>query len=429
MISPEIPVELVSPLFNPATFKDRDAVHDILRRLRLDYPLSVAEVPGFDPHWIVTRHADLREIAQQDDIFRSGQRSKTLVDRATDVLVRSLAQGKATPFRSLVHMDQPEHHKHRAVCSRFFAPEGIQEMMPFLQRTAETFAEALEAHRSECDFASAIATPFALTIIMGLLGVPASEHAEMLRITRGLLRSSDPDPNGASPRLDDTHDRARNWVSVLNAFDRHFTPVIERQRRTPVAGLSSIIANGRIDGQLMSHDAMISYFMLLSTAGHDTTAATASMGMWQLAVRGDVLADLKQTPEEIPLFVEETLRWASPVQHFIRSAAKDYCLAGRKIRKGDLLYLSYLSANHDEKVFESPFTFDHNRRPNPHLSFSVGRHTCLGLHLARAALVALWTAILPRLRNLELSACPQMSQSTFVSGPKYLPIRFAIEGR
>ena len=427
MISPTLPVELVAPLFKPATFADRDAVNGILCRLRSDHPLSRAEVPGFDPHWIVTRHADLREVAQRDEIFRSGERSKTLMDRETEILVRSHASGRATPFHSLVHMDQPEHFKHRVICSRFFAPQNIQQYARFLDETAKSFGEKLISLAPVCDFANAVSSPFSLSIILGLLDVPPSEHAELLRITRALFRSSDPETGGACCRAQEPHDAIRNWLDVLEAFDRHFTPIIESRQGTNQSDLSSMIANGMIDGVSMSHAAMISYFMLFCTAGHDTTAATAAMGMWQLAMRPDVLDDLKRAPEHIPAFVEETLRWATPVQHFVRSAATDYCLAGRHIRKGDLLYLSYLSANHDEAVFENPFTFNHRRNPNPHLSFSVGRHTCLGLHLARAALISLWSAILPRLRSVRLSDEPQMSHSTFVSGPKYLPISYEIE--
>ena len=171
---------------------------------------------------------------------------------------------------------------------------------------------------------------------------------------------------------------------------------------------------------------MISHFMLLCTAGHETTAATAAMGMWQLARRPGVLEDLQRRPEFIPSFVEETIRWATPVQHFIRSAAKDCCLNEQKIRAGDLLYLSYLSANFDEQAFTNPFEFDHLRVPNRHLSFSAGDHVCLGIGFARASLIALWNAIIPGVRNLSVSGDLRMSMSTFVSGPKTVPVAFEI---
>jgi hypothetical protein len=139
------------------------------------------------------------------------------------------------------------------------------------------------------------------------------------------------------------------------------------------------------------------------------------------------LADLKANPDLIPGFVEETIRWASPVQQFVRSATQDYEIKGRTIRKGDLVYLSYLSANRDEDAFPDPFTFDHRRSPNRHVGFGFGGHTCLGIHLARMEMIALWKEIIPRLKSVELTGEPRMAESEFVCGPKSVPIRFEVE--
>ena len=169
---------------------------------------------------------------------------------------------------------------------------------------------------------------------------------------------------------------------------------------------------------------MVSYFAIISTAGHDTTSATTAMGMWLLAEQPALLQRLKDEPGLIPGFVEETIRWTSPVQQFVRSAVEDYELRGRTIRKGDLLYLSYISANRDEEVFSDPFTFDPARSPNRHIGFGYGAHICIGQHLARLEMKSLWEELIPRLESVEMAAPGKTTESEFVSGPKSVPIRY-----
>lgn len=172
---------------------------------------------------------------------------------------------------------------------------------------------------------------------------------------------------------------------------------------------------------------MISYLVIASSAGHDTTAATTATAMWVLAKRPELLRQLQEKPDLIKGFVEESIRWASPVQQFTRSAAADYELRGRHIKKGDLLYLSYVSGNRDEDQFEDPFTFNPERWPNRHIGFGYGLHICLGQHLARLEMKALWEELIPRLESVEMNGEGYMAESEFVCGPKSVPIRFKMK--
>ena len=199
-------------------------------------------------------------------------------------------------------------------------------------------------------------------------------------------------------------------------------PIIADRRAHPREDIVSLIANGKVFGSEMEERAMISYLVIASTAGHDTTSATTATGMAMLAERPALLAQLKADPSLLPAFVEETIRWATPVQHFVRSAVEDYELRGRRIRKGDLLYISYLSANRDEDAIPAPFEFRLDRQPNRHVGFGYGAHVCLGQHLAR--LKTFWETLLPRLEEVALTGPVRMAESEFVSGPKSVPIRF-----
>jgi cytochrome P450 len=127
----------------------------------------------------------------------------------------------------------------------------------------------------------------------------------------------------------------------------------------------------------------------------------------------------------LPAFVEEAIRWASPVKHFLRHAVEDYEIRGQKIKKGDLVYLAYVSGNRDEEVFESPFEFRLDRKPNPHIGFTTGPHICSGQHLARLELRVFWEEMLKRLESVELNGKPRWAVADLVCGPKSAPIRFS----
>lgn len=421
-----IPPELVAPIFNPASFRDRSKVDALLTRLRQDYPLSQVEVPGYDPHWIVTKMADLREIARQDDIFHSGDRSKTLISQAGEALVKEYTGGQSNVFRSLVQLDPPEHKKYRDVAAPALTLDAINGLKPVVEKIAADYANKLAAKAPACDFTD-ISFYYPLKVVLDIIGVPEADHPRMLELTQWLFTYADPDLKRPGSDLSDPAEITKTWGIVFKDFEDYFTPVVADRQRCPRSDLASVIANGKVDGGPLEHRALISYFAIASTAGHDTTAATTGSGMWALAERPELLEELRSDPALIPGFVEETIRWATPVQQFTRSATQDYEIKGRTIRKGDMVYLSYLSANRDEDAFPDPFKFDIHRSPNRHVGFGFGGHICLGIHLARMEMNALWKAIIPRLRSVELAGTPRMAESEFVCGPKSIPISFQMD--
>jgi len=419
-----IPVELIAPAFNPASFADRTQIHALFTRLRRDYPLSQAEVPGYDPHWIVTKFDDVREITRQDELFHGGDRSKTLISQAGEALVMEYTGGQHNIFRSLVQLDPPEHRAYRDVLASVFMPNSIAKLADGVKTTAADFVERLAAHGGHCDFATDIAFRYPLKVVLDLIGVPPEDHEKMLTLTQWLFTWADPDLKRPGADPGNPIEITETWNIVYNTFKDYYAPIIANRRAQPTGDIASLIANGKVFGAEMEERAMISYLIIASTAGHDTTSATTATGMWMLAEQPELLARLKAEPELIPAFVEETIRWATPVQHFVRSAVQDYELRGRQIKAGDLLYISYLSANRDEDAIADPFSFRLDRSPNRHLGFGYGGHICLGQHLARLEMRMFWEALLPRLEAVTPAGPFQMAQSEFVSGPKSVPINF-----
>ncbi len=427
MNRPTVPAELVAPVFNPATFRNREVIDDIFAKLRREHPLSIAEVPGYDPHWIVTKYEDIREITRQDEIFHSADRSKTLASQVAEQMMRDYTGGLPHIFRTLVHMDEPEHSDYRAVTAPLFMPQSVGQFDPLVRETAKKYVDQMVAAGPEIDFAKDIAFLYPLEIICTLIGIPEEDHRKMLQLTQWMFTYADPDLMRPGADLSDPGEIIKTWDVVYNTWKDYFTPMIADRRAHPRDDVASVIANGKVNGCPMEERAMISYLVIASSAGHDTTAATTATAMWVLAKRPELLKQLQEKPELIKGFVEESIRWASPVQQFVRSAAEDYELRGRNIKKGDLLYISYVSGNRDEDQFEEPFTFNPERWPNRHIGFGYGLHICLGQHLARLEMKSLWEELIPRLESVEMNGEGRHAESEFVCGPKSVPIRFKMK--
>ncbi len=421
-----IPLELVAPLFNPASFAQPGLVDGILCEIRANYPLARAEVPGFAPHWIVSRHADIQEVSRQNDLFHSADQSATLSPLDGEVLVREFTGGASNIFRSLVQMDPPEHAPHRQITTRFFSPQNVARLRDHIAVVARENLSSMRARGPEFDFSSEVAMSYPLGVVLDLIGVPRADHLQMLRLTQWLFSWADPDLKrpGTNP-MDPTH-QTRTWKIVYDEFNDYYSALIAARRVEPRDDIASLIAHAKVNGLPMSHEASISYFAILATAGHDSSAHSISAAMAVLAEHPELLATLQREPARIPAFVDEAIRWATPVKHFIRHATADCRLASIPIAKSDRLYLSYPSANRDETVFPSPFEFRLDRQPNRQLGFGYGGHVCLGQHLARLEMKLLWEALIPAIETVELTGEVKLIHSEFVSGPKSVPVRLVL---
>ena len=198
------------------------------------------------------------------------------------------------------------------------------------------------------------------------------------------------------------------------------------RRENPTDDLASAIANGRIDGEPLSDVDTASYYVIVASAGHDTTKDAISGGLLALIENPDQLERLRKDPSLMGTAVEEMIRWATPVKEFMRTAAADTEVRGVRIAEGESVYLAYVSGNRDEDVFDEPFRFDVGRDPNKHVAFGYGVHFCLGAALARMEMNSLFSELIPRLDSIELTGTPELSATTFVGGLKHLPIRYSV---
>ncbi|MDU6141047.1 cytochrome P450, partial [Bradyrhizobium sp.] len=305
-------------------------------------------------------------------------------------------------------------------------PANIAKFEPRIREiaraTVDRMAAKAAANGGVCDFVADVALGYPLHVIMEILGVPEADEPRMLKLTQELFGPQDPDTARVREALS-----AEVFAAMLQAvvadFAAYFQRITEDRRAHPRDDLATVIANAKINGEDMPLHDRTSYYMIVATAGHDTTSSSTAGAIWALAEDPAQFARVKADPELIPGLVDEAIRWMTPVKHFMRSATADTELGGRRIAKGDWLMLCYASGNRDEAVFEEADRFRCDRRPNRHVAFGYGAHLCLGQHLAKLEMRILFEEMLPRLSALSLAGPVKMTQATFVNGPKTLPIR------
>lgn len=421
-IAPELAINLVEP----AAYAD-DRLHDTYTWLRANNPLGRAHVEGFEPFWVVTKHADILEISRQNDLFHSGDLPTTLTTIEGLERTKEITGGSPHLIRSLVQMDAPDHPKYRALTQGWFMPQNIRKLEDQIRAIAKASVDRMAAHgaanNGRCDFVRDVAMGFPLHVIMSILGVPEEDEGRMLMLTQELFGAQDPD-TARSVAAMTAEQFAMMMQAIVADFTDYFEAISADRRANPREDLATIIANAMIDGEPISAFEATGYYIIVATAGHDTTSSSTAGGLWALAQDPAMLAKLQAEPSLIAGLVDEAIRWTTPVKNFMRSATEDTEIAGQKIAKGDWIMLCYASGNRDEEVFDEPFAFRPERSPNKHLAFGYGAHLCLGQHLAKMEMRILFEELIPRLKSVSLDGEMKLTQSTFVNGPKTLPIKF-----
>lgn len=283
--------------------------------------------------------------------------------------------------------------------------------------------DKLLAGDTEIDFVKDFARYFPLRVIMSLFGVPEEDEPRMMLLTQELFGTTDPDAIRDDVEPLTPLAAAQQWAATVQDFYAYFDVMLQDRRANPTGDLASIIAQARdASGEYYPKEIAYGHFIIIATAGHDTTSATIAGGMHALAQDPELLRRIQNDLSLIPRLIDESLRWASPAKHFMRAATEEFELRGRKIVPGDRLMLLYQSGNRDEEVFDHPEVFDIDRHPNRHISFGYGPHMCLGQQLAKIELAALFEALLPHLESIELNGDSDYVATHFVGGLKTMPV-------
>lgn len=400
---------------DPAAWADMDTWHERVGEVRRHTPVLRVEADGFLPFFALTRHADVLAVSRDNERWLNTPWAVLGLEADKQ---RAIESEVFIP-RSLVQLDGSVHRDHRKVTSDWFKPAAVAGRQENIDAVAGRFIEKMRELGDECDFACDVAQPFTLRVIMDIYGVPESDEGLMLELTQGIFGAADPEFLGGAGTPEE-----RVFGSLMR-FIMYFNQMTEDRRANPRDDLATVIANGTVGGCPMGDAERLWYYIIIATAGHDTTSYALSGGMHALLTNPDQLKLLKDDPSLVTNAAEEILRWTSPVRHFLRYATQDTRIGDVTIPEGERVLLSYPAANRDPGAFQEPSSFDIQRDgADRHLAFGMGGHFCLGSRFARREIRTLLSKLLPQLESIEPAGPVQWSQSHFVSGVKHLPVRY-----
>jgi cytochrome P450 len=433
-------------VFDPATYTE-GVPFGALARLRHDSPVVwVDEIPvlgwpagpGF---WLVLRHADVESVMRQPQLFSSWLGATQIRDPVTPA---ALGYVRAM----MLNMDPPAHSRLRTLLARSFTPRAVARLDERIRGHARALCErafAGRGGRGECDFAKDVAADLPLLTLADVLGMPEQDRWLLFDWSNRVIGYQDPDyaasaafdPSGGTPmaaealalrpapdasgRMPDP--RTRDGMPDLYAY-AHL--LADAKRRRPGDDVMSILlAQVDDDGGRVSVEEFENMFWLFAVAGNETIRNGLPGACIALLEHPEAQDALRADPGLMPAAAEEMLRWWTPVMTFRRTATADCELGGQPIRAGDKVVVSFASANRDDAVFAHADGFDIRRHPNPHLVFGHGPHFCLGSHLARTQMRALFDEVLSRTSMLAFAGQPSYLRSNFQRGVKRLPIAWA----
>ncbi len=395
-------------LVDPARFARNGYPHAVWAKLRAEAPVAYFEPEGYEPFWAVTKHADIQYVASQPERFSNAHG-----------LFIMPAGSPGQPSEMVVTLDPPRHGPMRRVAMRRFTPRAVRSRHEEIERITLEILDAVVASDDpgEFDFVERIAAPLPIAVISWMLGVPQADWQLLFRWTNEVIGKDDPEFRGPGETPGQTIRRARGEMHA------YLSALIEKRRRAPGDDIVSQLIGAEIDGAPLTEEQLLLYCELIVEAGNETTRNAISGGLLAFSEHRDQWEKLRAQPELLPDAAEEILRYVSPIIHFTRYATEDSEVRGVKIPAGEKVAIFFASGNRDEEVFEDPFAFRVDRRPNPHLAFGFGEHFCMGAHLARVELETIFRHLITRLDWFELAGPVERLNSNVNGGIKHLPVR------
>lgn len=396
-------------LADPATFAD-GVPHDAIAALRQESPVAWQEMGGEPGFWAVLTHADVVKVAREPVLFSATRGGVVLEDLAPDSL--EMMRGM------LLAMDPPKHLTYRKPLADTFKAKVIAAMegqIRDLTRSILATAGRRCADGEDLDFVHDVAAHIPTQVMGRLMGLPEDDWALLHTLAERQTSGQDPEIVGDEP------DYGASIEMAMYAID------FAGRRRTeePREDLTTLILDGDFGGEAMSDVDFGSFFVQLVTAGNDTTQTMLSSGLLALLAHPDQMAALRDDRDLIAGAVEEILRWANPLHYFRRTASADTELHGQAIAAGDKVAMYYTAANRDPEVFADPDAFDIRRTPNPHLSFGIAEHFCLGVHLARLEGRIFFEELLAAFATIEPTGEPVRLRSNLNNSYKRVPVHLS----
>ncbi|WNG86986.1 cytochrome P450 [Mycobacterium sp. ITM-2016-00317] len=386
-----------------------------LAELRKSEPIHWVDVPGGTGgfgdkgYWLVTKHADVKEVSKRNDIFGSSP------DGAIPVWPQDMTRDAIDLQKAvLLNMDAPQHTRLRKIISRGFTPRAVGRLEEELRQRAQKIAETAASEGSG-DFVEQVSCELPLQAIAELLGVPQDDRDKLFRWSNEMTAGEDPEYADVDP--------------AMSSFEliTYAMKMAEERAANPTEDIVTKLIEADIDGEKLSDDEFGFFVVMLAVAGNETTRNSITHGMIAFAQNPDQWELYKKERPETA--ADEIVRWATPVSAFQRTALEDTELGGVQIKKGDRVVMSYRSANFDEEVFEHADKFDILRNPNPHVGFGgTGAHYCIGANLAKMTINLIFNAVADHMPDLKPIGEPERLKSGWLNGIKHWQVDYTGAG-
>lgn len=356
--------------------------------------------------WALTRYRDVKTVGRDASTFSS---------RPTIMIPDGEGAMDVGDHDMMITCDPPTHTGLRKLVAPEFIPRAAKVMRPRIEELAKRIVDDV-ADRGEVDLVTEVAGLMPSYVIADMLGIPHDDGVALYQLTETIHAAPESQAAGAA------------MIAVLDMFN-YAREVWERKRAEPTDDLATLIATATVGDRALDVIDFNLFFLLLIDAGGDTTRNLAAGGVDALLDHPDQFEWLRADLDgRLPTAIEELLRWISPVVYMRRTATRDTQIDGVAIAEGDKVVMYYGSANRDPDAFgPSASTLDLARTPNDHVAFGGGGpHFCLGAHIARIEIQALLRELLGRATVLERLGATEWLPSTFISGPKHLPVRLRV---
>lgn len=380
--------------------------------LRRHEPVRWIESEWCDPFWTVTKHADIVAIGKNPKDW--------IIEPRIAVFTRDAPPEPTT--RHLLTMDPPDHGRYRNLISKWFTPRTVKVWEPKVQEVTRSVldkARDKSASQDGIDFVADVSAPITIAVIALMLGIPEEDWHLLFRWTNEIIAPDDPEFQRGRSSVE-TSEQAR-----IELFT-YFKEIAERRRKNPTDDILSVVVQGRIEGKPLPDFELLSYYFLLVVAGNETTRNAMTGGIQCFIDNPGEWQRLVKDPSLVEGAIEETVRWTTPVIQFTRTATRDMQVRDKTVREGESVCLFYASGNRDEEIFEDPFVFRVDRKPNDHVGFGRGEHVCLGAHLARLEIRTMYNQLRERLVSMERTGPVDRVRSSFVGGIKRAPMRWTL---
>lgn len=402
-------------LLDPGLYTDgshHDVMMDIYKKggpvVHIEDPITGV------PYWAVQGREEVDYICKNPKIFSSKEGTAVPMEQGEEEIAKQRLM--------FINMDPPVHNKYRRIARNAFTPAVVSSYEDKFRAYAKSIVDRV-ANRGECEFVEEVAAELPLIAILELCGVSPDDRKNFFDWTNAMFFTSDDTMSEGDDNIEAAKQAGINiYMYAMELAKKHETE--------PQDNVVGHLLDAEVEGKKLTIDEFCAVFLMIISAGNESTRTVTAHGMRLLIEHPDQLQMLIDDPSLIPYFCEEVLRYNAAFMAMRRTVMEDTELAGQQLKKDDKLIMFWHGVNRDERVFDNPMEFDITRYKTmpdlykEHRAFGIGQHFCIGSHLARLEMLVMFEEIIPRLRNPKFSEPAQLVRSYFVNGIKSMRITF-----